>query len=234
MSQYNFHSLKAYQELTDWCADDALLSRIETCIETQKRAFDPSLEHTFRPDSQAAAAVAEETLRSILRSGRDVHGIATDRHISNVIVFNSRVEASISNDQVLAQRKSVDKAVAEKVGQSFKARRALAVACSGHFWYPPGAYMGWHTNSGAPGWRMYLTHAEEPYKSFFRYRDPSTQEIITSWDAHWNVRLFEVRSDKPVWHAIYSETNRFSLGYVIYPWSIAAWVGSKFRRRSIR
>jgi hypothetical protein len=63
--------------------------------------------------------------------------------------------------------------------------------------------------------KLYVSCAEEPSKSFFRYRDPDTHEIITSPDKEWNVRLFALRADKLLWHAIYSETNRFSLGDVI-------------------
>jgi hypothetical protein len=44
-----------------------------------------------------------------------------------------------------------------------------------------------------------------------------TNEIITSMDSEWNVRIFEIHSDKLLWHAVYSDTNRFSLGYMIYP-----------------
>jgi hypothetical protein len=90
--------------------------------------------------------------------------------------------------------------------------------------------MAWHTNSGAPGWRLYVTYAEEPGKSFFRYRYPDTHEIITSVDDEWNVRLFTIRADKPFWHAIYSETNRFSLGYMIYPHSLRPLIGQQFKR----
>lgn len=133
-----------------------------------------------------------------------------------MIVFNARnIQDAVSSSEVDRLRKLVDEAVSEKVKQSFRSERDLTVANSGHFWYPPGAYMAWHTNSGAPGWRMYINHAEEPGKSFFRYRDPDTHEIITSKDNEWNVRIFEIRSDKLLWHAVYSDTNRFSLGYMI-------------------
>ncbi len=75
--------------------------------------------------------------------------------------------------------------------------------------------MGWHTNSDNPGWRLYINYAEEPGKSFFRYRDPDTREIVTSIDKQLNFRLFRASMEKPLWHAIYSDTNRFSLGYRI-------------------
>ena len=75
--------------------------------------------------------------------------------------------------------------------------------------------MGWHTNNRAPGVRIYVTHAEEPGRSFFRYRDPDTDQVVTAPDDRWNVRAFRVGSEKPFWHAVYSETHRFSFGYMI-------------------
>jgi hypothetical protein len=85
-----------------------------------------------------------------------------------VIVFNARnIQDAVSSSEVDRLRKLVDEAVSEKVKQSFRSERDLTVANSGHFWYPPGAYMAWHTNSGAPGWRMYINHAEESRESRF-------------------------------------------------------------------
>lgn len=84
---------------------------------------------------------------------------------------------------------------------------------TGKFWYPNNGYMGWHTNNTYPGFRFYCTHAEEADKSFFRYRDPDTKEIVTSWDrAGWMGRLFKIDKDRPFWHCVYSETNRISTG----------------------
>ncbi len=57
--------------------------------------------------------------------------------------------------------------------------------------------MGWHTNSRAPGVRIYVTHAEEPGRSFFRYRDPDTDRVVTAPDDRWNVRVFRVGGEKP-------------------------------------
>lgn len=169
MNKHEFASLRTYQELDDWCSDQSLINLMKACIEAQKQAATLTFRTTFKPDRQAAAdAVSEEKLESILKSGRDVHGIATDRHISNVIVFNARnIQDAVSSSEVDRLRKLVDEAVSEKVKQSFRSERDLTVANSGHFWYPPGAYMAWHTNSGAPGWRMYINHAEESRESRF-------------------------------------------------------------------
>lgn len=232
MNKYEFASLKMYQELEDWRSDQKLTGLAKTCIEAQKRAAASAFQTTFKPDrNAAAAAVSEEALERILESGRNVHGIATERDISNVISFNAKnIQDSVSSGEVKRLRSLVDDAVSEKIKGSFQSHGGLSVVNSGHFWYPAGAYMGWHTNSGAPGWRMYINHSEEPGKSFFRYRDADTHEIITSPDDEWNVRLFEIRSDKLLWHAVYSDTNRFSLGYMIYPKTLLSSIEQKLKR----
>lgn len=89
---------------------------------------------------------------------------------------------------------------------------------SGGFWYKPGYYMGWHNNHGRKGTRIYVTYADENGKSFFRYRDKKTGDVITTYDQKgWTVRLFDV-SDVPndfYWHSVYSNCNRFSFGFNI-------------------
>ena len=88
---------------------------------------------------------------------------------------------------------------------------------SGCFLYPPTGYMGWHTNCLEPVKRLYITYASEDKKSFFRYRDPETKQIITDYDDKGiTLREFNV-TDKPpyFWHCVGSECNRLSFGYQI-------------------
>lgn len=87
------------------------------------------------------------------------------------------------------------------------------VSPSGNFLYPAeGGFMGWHTNSDVPCKRVYITFTAEQNKSFFRYR--VGDEIITSWDTDpVMVREFDISSSDPLWHCVYSETNRWSYGF---------------------
>lgn len=88
------------------------------------------------------------------------------------------------------------------------------IGVSGRIWYPKNGYMGWHTNQESQGYRLYCSYAQETHKSFFRFRDPTTGDIVTSWDEQgWSFRMFHITKDAPVWHCVYSETNRISLGY---------------------
>ena len=93
------------------------------------------------------------------------------------------------------------------------------VESSGHFIYPPTGYMGWHTNHTNPCIRLYITYASEDEKSFFRYRDRKTKEIITDYDNKGvTIRKFFIPKNKPYfWHCVGSMCDRISFGYRINP-----------------
>jgi hypothetical protein len=98
------------------------------------------------------------------------------------------------------------------------------VRFSGSMWYPPFAYRLWHTNETQPGWRMYLIDFDaeiEPSdtRSFFRYMNPQTSEIVTLQDRPGMLRFFKVeqRRDRLFWHCIVNgaERNRWAFGFVV-------------------
>lgn len=90
-----------------------------------------------------------------------------------------------------------------------------SIQMSGMFLYPAnGGHMGWHTNSDSPCTRVYISNVKEGGKSFFRYR--LNGEYVTSWDkAGWNIREFEVTKENPMWHCVYAEEQRLSVGFRI-------------------
>jgi len=82
------------------------------------------------------------------------------------------------------------------------------------FWYPPGSFLGWHTNEKLPGWRMYITHATEGGKSYLRYRDTKEYKIHTAYEKKgWNIRFFKITKENPLWHCVWSDTDRYSIGW---------------------
>jgi len=100
------------------------------------------------------------------------------------------------------------------VEEMFPEYKALA---SGYFYYPKGGYMSWHTNSDKPEKHVYITYVDDPGKSFFRsYVD---NKIITDWDSEkLTVRTFDIVNKKPYyWHCVYSDCNRFSFGFRLFP-----------------
>lgn len=217
----SLHDGHYYCELTDWRLDQPLLDAVRECVRVQRECARERYQTGFVPDASGKEVVSEGYLRKILATGQDIHGISTQREISNVIVFNShRFQDSVNGEEIAVGRKRVDELIAQRIERDFLAGKGLSVSNSGHFWYPPGGYMSWHTNSGCPGWRLYVTYAEQPGKSFFRYRDVASGSIVTSYDDTWDFRMFEICRERPLWHAVYSDTHRFSLGFVIRPRSL--------------
>lgn len=153
----------------------------------------------YKPDfsrEDALLRVSPETLLEIEKLG--------DRQVAtedcNVLKFNN------------VQFDSVNKIV----GTAVKNLGVKSFGLSGRTWYPENGYMGWHTNSNSKGFRLYCSFVREAGKSFFRHKDPVSKEIITSWDkANWNFRVFKI-DDALLWHSVYSETDRFSIGYTLH------------------
>jgi hypothetical protein len=194
---------------------DELRAVILRCIEVQKESARDALA-AFRPHPTSTHEVSEERLNAILVQGTDIHGIASDRSISNVITFSAKnIRDAVRDPAVEQSRQAVDREMSRLVKNLFRNNGKLSVTSSGHLWYPPGSFMSWHTNSKVPGWRIYVNYAEQEGRSFFRYRDADTHKIITLNDKPWNIRIFKITRDKPLWHAVYSETNRFSMGYMV-------------------
>src|SRR5450432_107037 len=101
------------------------------------------------------------------------------------------------------------------------------VRFSGSLWYPPLSYRLWHTNETQAGWRMYLIDfdnasvgsPETAEKSFFRYMNPQTKEIVTLEERPKLARFFKIEQEKEklFWHCIVNATpyNRWSFGFVV-------------------
>ena len=99
-----------------------------------------------------------------------------------------------------------------------KAHPNARILVTGFFHYPKNGYMGWHTNSDGAGRRTYLSYADEDNKSFFRYLDNNTGEIVTKWEKKgWNENTFEIPSTDLYWHCVGSKCNRVSLGFNVEP-----------------
>ena len=202
----------------------------KNCIEHQKLAAAGAFS-AFQPREDALDLVDTPELERILASNANIHGISSEESISNVITFGARhIEGAVLDDELNEKRALVDEGMTSLVSDLFTPRKRYRVVSSGHFWYPKGAWMGWHTNSRAPGWRIYINYAEEPGESFLRYRDPASGEIRTLVDREWNVRVFRVTREKPLWHCVYSNTNRFSLGYMIPELSIKSRLLARLKR----
>jgi len=212
MEKLDFNAAFSFREFESWAQDEELTSRLRACIEVQKQREPELLKTRFQPNPHASEEVSAEQLQSVLRTGKGVNR-GLER---NCFQFGfTDVESPIRDRKIRRLMHRVDRLVSAKVRDLFRSDQPIWADRTGHLWYPPGSYMCWHTNSGMPGWRMYMTYCDEPGKSFFRYRDPKSQEVVTSYDKKWTVRLFKVSAENPLWHAVYSDTNRYSFGYRI-------------------
>lgn len=90
---------------------------------------------------------------------------------------------------------------------------------TGNFLYLNSGYMEWHTNYDNIGDRIYITYCLEDNKSFFRYYDYESGNIITDYDNKGvTIRKFTVTGSEPYfWHSVASKCDRISLGFNIKP-----------------
>ena len=85
---------------------------------------------------------------------------------------------------------------------------------SGGGLYPKCGYMGWHTNSCTPGVRLYFSKVLCG-SAHFGFEDENGAIQKLSDESFWKVRAFDINSEKRFWHYVYSEGDRYSLGFRI-------------------
>jgi len=127
---------------------------------------------------------------------------------------NPRGVGNYKRIQVVENTICIRKIITHLANNYFKEH---SIFLSGYYLYENQDSMAWHTNSDADGLRLYITYADQNNKSFFRYLNKH-DKIITSYDFKgWQYRLFTVPEKKPhFWHCVYSECNRYSIGFRIY------------------
>jgi hypothetical protein len=97
--------------------------------------------------------------------------------------------------------------------EMIKEMEKLDITARGNFYYQPGGFREWHTNHiHQMGWRMYFISSTNG-TSWFNYVDPNTDKVHSMPDKDEYVNLFCVDPRYMLWHSIYSEANRFSLGF---------------------
>ena len=80
-------------------------------------------------------------------------------------------------------------------------------------YYPPGGYVGWHTNCNAPGWIILFNWSEEGKGYFMYYHN---YKLVTLEDKPgWNARVgrFRPEPDNLLWHCAKTDCRRFSFSY---------------------
>ena len=84
-------------------------------------------------------------------------------------------------------------------------------------YYPPGGFVGWHTNYDANAYQILFTWSETG-DGYFEYYDKKTDEIVRIQDVPgWQARHYYFGSreeeDLHCWHAAYAGCQRITLAY---------------------
>jgi hypothetical protein len=208
-----------FVDLPDFRDNRDFVERVDRCANAAYEAVSPALE-TFQGIPTATELVSAEALEGILGSNEDRHNISTGIDM-RVITLNDPYNPAddpqgryiaLSDERCVEPREQLSELVLASVRRLFD-RDDLALQDTGFIIYPPGSHMGWHTNEKDPGWRVFVNVVKEPGRSFFRYRDPVTKEVVTALDTKHNLRATLIPLGEPVWHAIYSDTIRITMAY---------------------
>ena len=83
-------------------------------------------------------------------------------------------------------------------------------------YYPPGGYVGWHTNYDATAYQVLFTWSDG--NGYFRYYDIAKDEVVTIQDVEgWQCRHYyfgpEDEPENICWHAAYAGGERITLAY---------------------
>ena len=107
-------------------------------------------------------------------------------------------------------------AMVRKNIEEFKDSEDILVWLLHTIFYDTFGFMGWHTNSDSPAWRIYLTYTEEADKSGICFYDEELQKVVKSYDKEGvTCRAFNLK-DPPLKHSVFSQTKRWSFGFRVY------------------
>ena len=87
-------------------------------------------------------------------------------------------------------------------------------------YYPPGGFVGWHTNQNNSGHQFIFSWSEKG-DGYFQYYDKQKKEIIKLPDkAGWQARHFHFGQDEPdhCWHSAYTNVPRITICLLFRWW----------------
>ena len=221
MTKLSLASCPSFCELPADLVDGPLRAAATACIELQKSAAADLVRSAYTPDRSGGEPVSKEALDHILASNTDVRGIATERDITNAIPFNIRsVERTVKT--VRSSPPASISMIWSRAGWPSSSNGARGPCCS------RAASTGIRAAVTWAGTRTTAIPAGASMSAMPRsQRSPSSAigALMTARSSPpstpaGTLRLFEVDPARPLWHAVWSETDRFSFGYVVRPWSL--------------
>lgn len=86
-------------------------------------------------------------------------------------------------------------------------------------YYPPGGFVGWHTNQNNSGYQFIFTYSKNG-DGYFQYYDLKTQEIVVTkdqpgWRCHYH--HFGKDPSEHCWHSAYTNEPRITI-CVLFRW----------------
>ena len=86
-------------------------------------------------------------------------------------------------------------------------------------YYPPGGFVGWHTNQNNSGYQFIFSWSEKG-DGYFQYYDKQKEEIVKLPDkSGWQARYYHFGKDEPdhCWHSAYTNVPRITV-CVLFRW----------------
>lgn len=86
-------------------------------------------------------------------------------------------------------------------------------------YYPPGGFVGWHTNQNNSGVQFIFTYSKTG-DGYFQYYDKQKQEIVVTPDhPGWKCHYYHFGQDEPehCWHSAYTNEPRITI-CVLFRW----------------
>jgi len=86
-------------------------------------------------------------------------------------------------------------------------------------YYPPGGFVGWHTNQNNSGYQFIFSWSERG-DGYFQYYDKQKKEIVKLPDkSGWQARYYHFGKDEPdhCWHSAYTNVPRITI-CVLFRW----------------
>ena len=86
-------------------------------------------------------------------------------------------------------------------------------------YYPPGGFVGWHTNQNNSGYQFIFSYSENG-NGYFQYYDQQTREVVVTkdqpgWRCHYH--HFGEEPDEHCWHSAYTNEPRLTI-CVLFRW----------------
>ena len=87
-------------------------------------------------------------------------------------------------------------------------------------YYPPGGFVGWHTNWNANAYQILFTWSETG-DGYFKYWDLEKKEVVTipdvpGWQCRWYYFGLKNEPEHHCWHAAYTGCDRVTLAYKVF------------------